>query len=419
VQRAASVVAFLFGGLFSGLFGGLFGGLVCGLALAPAAEAQVFYGSDGTLQDNWRLDQSTGVSVGPEFSNVFVSGLADDEAAQVFYIATGATLSSANFGSAGAPVTTLGTTTYLAATRSFTGLAFQNGVLYASHNTGLEGLFTIDLVTLATTLVYQYPNQEIALEGMDFDPVTGLLYGANDGGAYVDPTGAPGRGVVTIDLTQPTVVERLAFPYPFGRTDIDGLAFDPAGRVYLIEDEVSDLHNFDVLTGTYDPTPPMNAAPGAAVFAGGTYEAAAPTSIGINYCGAELNSVGLRANLLGIGSPIASQNTLTLRAQSVVPNQFVLFLTSRTQSFVQNPGNSQGNLCLGGAIGRFVRPGQIKNSGPAGSAELILDLTQLPTPTAFVAVQAGETWNFQAWYRDVASGQPSSNFTDGLSVAFQ
>ena len=37
-----------------------------------------------------------------------------------------------------------------------------------------------------------------------------------------------------------------------------------------------------------------------------------------------------------------------------------------------------------------------------------------PTPTAFVAIQPGETWNFQAWYRD--SG--SNNFTDGLSIGF-
>ena len=44
-----------------------------------------------------------------------------------------------------------------------------------------------------------------------------------------------------------------------------------------------------------------------------------------------------------------------------------------------------------------------------------LDLGAIPTPTAFVAVQPGETWNFQAWYRD--SGQ--TNFTDGLEILFQ
>ena len=32
-----------------------------------------------------------------------------------------------------------------------------------------------------------------------------------------------------------------------------------------------------------------------------------------------------------------------------------------------------------------------------------------------VAAQAGETWNFQVWFRD---GQ-TSNFTNGVSVQFQ
>ena len=91
----------------------------------------------------------------------------------------------------------------------------------------------------------------------------------------------------------------------------------------------------------------------------------------------------------------------------------------QTQGSVANPGGSEGILCLGGAIGRYVGPGQIVNSGATGEVSLALDLTQTPQPTGFVSVQPGETWNFQAWYRDAVGGTATSNFTDGLEVQFQ
>ena len=78
------------------------------------------------------------------------------------------------------------------------------------------------------------------------------------------------------------------------------------------------------------------------------------------------------------------------------------------------------DLCSeSGAIGRYVGPGQIQNSGGNGSFTLPLDLTQMPTPTGLVAAQAGETWNFTTWYRDAVGGSATSNFTDGVEVTFQ
>ncbi len=89
------------------------------------------------------------------------------------------------------------------------------------------------------------------------------------------------------------------------------------------------------------------------------------------------------------------------------------------QGFVANAGGSQGNLCLGGVIGRYVGPGFIKNSGATGGFNLAVNLQQTPAGGSFVAVLPGQTWNFQAWYRDIGSGgQPSSNFTDGRTVTF-
>lgn len=151
--------------------------------------------------------------------------------------------------------------------------------------------------------------------------------------------------------------------------------------------------------------------PGAAIGGG---------SLGTPYCGpAVVNSSGQSATTRASGSAAVSNNDVTLTAAQLPMNSFGFFLTSRTQALVVGPGGSQGNLCLGGSIGRYVGMGQIKNSGALGTFELVLGLSQTPTPTGLVQVQAGETWNFQSWYRDAVGGSATSNFTDGLSVLFQ
>lgn len=84
-----------------------------------------------------------------------------------------------------------------------------------------------------------------------------------------------------------------------------------------------------------------------------------------------------------------------------------------------NPGGSAGVLCLGGAIGRYVGPGQVQSSGASGSFALSLDLPRTPTPTGFAAIGAGETWSFQVWHRDVIGGHIASNFTNGVEISFR
>jgi hypothetical protein len=142
-------------------------------------------------------------------------------------------------------------------------------------------------------------------------------------------------------------------------------------------------------------------------------------SIGTAYCAPAVpNSTGASSTIEAVGLTLASANDVTLNASSMPNNAFGYFLTSRTQGLVQNPGGSMGNLCLSGSIGRYVGPGQIKNSGLTGSFALQLDLTQTPTPTGFVTVMAGETWNFTTWHRDAIGGVATSNFTNGVSIAF-
>jgi len=143
-------------------------------------------------------------------------------------------------------------------------------------------------------------------------------------------------------------------------------------------------------------------------------------SLGTSYCGpAVVNTSGSSAATIATGSTIAANNNVTLTALSMPANQFGFFLTSMTQGNVPNPGGSNGVLCLGGTIGRYVAAGQIKNSGAGGTFDLLLNLTQTPAGASFVAITAGQTWNFQAWFRDIGPmGQPQSNFTDGRSISF-
>lgn len=144
------------------------------------------------------------------------------------------------------------------------------------------------------------------------------------------------------------------------------------------------------------------------------------TGIGTPYCTVNPNTSGLPAALGGGGSINAADNEFFLIASDLPPNQFGFFVNSNMQGFVPNIGaNGQGNLCLGGTIGRFNRPGEILFSGPAGSFTLDVDLTEIPRASGTVSVVAGETWFFQGWFRDTSAGGPSSNLTNGLEVTFQ
>ena len=140
--------------------------------------------------------------------------------------------------------------------------------------------------------------------------------------------------------------------------------------------------------------------------------------IGTNYCGpANLNSTGQSAAIEAFGNRFVDLNSVRLTALQLPQQQFGYFLNSQRKGFVPFAGGSQGNLCLAGSIGRYNRPGEILNSEAGGTFSLVLDLTDTPQPTGSVSIMAGETWNFQAWFRDMNPG-PTSNFTDGVSITF-
>ena len=128
--------------------------------------------------------------------------------------------------------------------------------------------------------------------------------------------------------------------------------------------------------------------------------------LGSVYCHSTANSTGAEAGLVVTGSDVVADDLLFLTAHRLPQNEFGYFVTSQTQDFVMNPGGAAGNLCLGGSVVRFVQ--QVASSGEAGVISVHANL-------AYPPILAGETWNFQGWFRDGGT----SNFTEAVSASFQ
>jgi len=140
-------------------------------------------------------------------------------------------------------------------------------------------------------------------------------------------------------------------------------------------------------------------------------------SLGEVYCSSEPNSTGQRASLRATGSVRVDDDLFRLTASAVPSGESVVFLASETQDFLPGAaGTSNGNLCLGGVIGRFKQPGQVTNSDASGTAELEVGLGQIRAGGMFASDIRGETWSFQAWFTD--SVGVGSNFTDAVAVEF-
>ena len=135
-----------------------------------------------------------------------------------------------------------------------------------------------------------------------------------------------------------------------------------------------------------------------------------------NYCAANTNTTGQSAAMSVSGSPLLVDNAFTMTASQMPAFEWGYFLMSPNQGFIPNVGGSSGNLCLGSPFYRFnkVPTGQVLNSQVGGTFSFTTDLNNLPQGVVF---QIGETWNFQAWFRDGFGN--TSNFTDGIAVMFR
>ncbi len=135
-----------------------------------------------------------------------------------------------------------------------------------------------------------------------------------------------------------------------------------------------------------------------------------------NYCQANPNSTGEIGRTIATGPTTVASNSLVIRGSQFPLNTLGYLLVSDAEGFVANPGNSAGNLCLGGQFGRYA--GNIKNSGPNGVFAQWVDLNNIPFPSMPAQVQIGDSLFFQWWHRDTDPAGPSSNLSEGLRVNF-
>ena len=142
-------------------------------------------------------------------------------------------------------------------------------------------------------------------------------------------------------------------------------------------------------------------------------------AIGTTYCApAVSNSTGLPGEVTLLGSELAFFNQFQVSARQLPANSFGYFVCSLAQGPPTTPpSGSQGAICVSGNIGRGVGGG-VLNSGSDGFFYGNVNLNAVPQPSGPVAVAPGETWHFQAWYRD-ANPTVTSNFTDAVAVTFQ
>lgn len=135
----------------------------------------------------------------------------------------------------------------------------------------------------------------------------------------------------------------------------------------------------------------------------------------VNYCGpANPNSTGASATIEARGWMRAGER-FELVAESLPPDESGIILVGDARPFLPFVPGTEGNLCVGGSTGRFVR--EVRSTGADGRFELAVDSGALPLAGGPTAVQPGETWCFQAFYTD-RNPLPTANFTDAVGVRF-
>ena len=144
------------------------------------------------------------------------------------------------------------------------------------------------------------------------------------------------------------------------------------------------------------------------------FEIAALDTIGSAICQPALpNSFGQPGTLIAEGSNVAADNNLTFLATKLPP--FTTgFLVNSMNILTVPVAVSNGLLCIGPGYGRHSN--QAVNTEMTGDASTTVDLTSLPRSSGPEPALAGQTWYFQFWHRDGASG---SNFTNGIEILFQ
>ncbi|QDV09714.1 FG-GAP repeat protein [Planctomycetes bacterium Poly30] len=269
----------------------------------------------------------------------------------------------------------------------------------------------------AADLLWVRPNSRLIQRALNTG--TGLFGAPEDLGTFADRPDAIGAGPAGPSGEATLVVYHRRNNRALGTLEwfaVGGPAANSLQQTELRLDEVASL-GLDDVNGDGDLDVLISASHQGRV---GWFENTSIGELGSRECSPAVpNSSGLPAGLRVVGSGATAQAALTLEGLNLPAGSTTLFLASRQTGLVVGPGGSQGTLCLGGMIGRFAAPGQIVTATANGFAALTISLQSLPQPTGILSPASGETWRFQAWYRDLAVGTSASNFTDAVAILIQ
>ncbi|MFT7669101.1 MAG: hypothetical protein ACI8X5_001801 [Planctomycetota bacterium] len=129
------------------------------------------------------------------------------------------------------------------------------------------------------------------------------------------------------------------------------------------------------------------------------------------YCLPSPNSIGPGATIGSTGTGSLGANSLTLNVLGLPPTVPMILFYADNQ--IANLFG-EGLLCAQGNLKRL----NVQFADALGSAVTPLDLSSSPFDSGNGEAIAGETKNFQYWYRDVSGGPNGFNTSDGLSVTF-
>lgn len=130
-------------------------------------------------------------------------------------------------------------------------------------------------------------------------------------------------------------------------------------------------------------------------------------TLGRPFCLVKRNSTGEAARITASGSLTPGQGTLALSVAPLPPNKSAIVIMSANEQPALPFG--AGYLCLAAPITRYP----VTTTG-SGTLHLSIDWTG-----ASSAIDLGETWSFQTWFRDPAAGFNGTGTSEALRLTFQ
>ncbi|MCC7014334.1 MAG: hypothetical protein IT454_17375 [Planctomycetes bacterium] len=185
---------------------------------------------------------------------------------------------------------------------------------------------------------------------------------------------------------------------------VGAVRYDSAGQVVWSRAEASSVNAAVVLP--FDEVVTSNSG------ASGSVQRLSRGTLGSSVCAGQPNSSGAPALLRATGSAHVGDNALVLFANGLPSSVLTICAASRGSASVPSFAGGMGTLCLGGPLARISSV----QASPLGSAAYAFDLLATPSPLGPLPALPGDTWHFQAWYRDVVGGLPTTNLSSSVSV---